>query len=35
MDRKVKREWMGRLKENGWEGKRRMDGKVEREWIGR
>jgi len=35
MDEKVEGEWMGRKKENGSEGKKRMDGKVEGEWMGR
>ena len=32
---KVEGEWMGRQKENGWLGRRRMDGKVEEEQMGR
>jgi len=35
MNEKVEGEWMGRYKQNGWEGRRRMDGKVEAEWMGR
>ena len=36
MDGKVEGEWMGRLKENGWEGRRRMYGKVEEgKWMGK
>ena len=31
MDGKVEGEWMGRLKENGWECRRRMYGNVEGE----
>jgi len=35
MDEKVEGECMGRHKQNGWEGRRRMDGKVVAEWMGR
>ena len=33
MDEKVQGEGMGKQKQNGWEGRRRMNGKAEGEWM--